>query len=94
MPRSSTKAKYILGIACFYHESSACLLKDGKVVAASAEERFSRKKHDNDFPKLAIDFCLVKAGIKVDDLEYVVFYEKPFWKFQRIILSNFLKSIF
>ena len=78
---------YILGISCFYHESAATLIKDGKVVAAAAEERFSRKKHDHDFPKLAIEFCLQNQQIKIDDVSYVVFYEKPFWKFQRIILS-------
>ena len=79
---------YILGISCFYHESAAALLKDGKVVAASAEERFSRKKHDSDFPTRAIDFCLKKAGISAVDLDYVVFYEKPFWKFARILLTT------
>ncbi len=79
---------YILGISCFYHESAACLLKDGKVVAASEEERFSRKKHDAGFPKLAIDFCLKRAGITISDLAYIVFYEKPYWKFQRILLST------
>lgn len=79
---------YILGISCFYHESAACLIKDGKVVAASAEERFSRRKHDSEFPELAIDFCLKCAGIKVRDLDFVVFYEKPFWKFQRILMST------
>lgn len=79
---------YILGISCFYHESAVCLIKDGLVVAASAEERFSRKKHDSEFPKLAIDFCLKKAGIKMKDLDYVVFYEKPFWKFSRILMST------
>src|SRR4030042_2145317 len=79
---------YILGISCFYHESAACLICDGKVMAASAEERFSRKKHDSEFPKLAVDFCLKKAGFKVSDLDFVVFYEKPFWKFQRILLST------
>src|SRR3989338_6753347 len=79
---------YILGISCFYHESAACLLKDGKVVAASAEERFSRKKHDSEFPKLAVGFCLKKAGITAADLDFVVFYEKPFWKFSRILLST------
>src|SRR3989344_6747381 len=78
---------YILGISCFYHESAATLVKDGEVVAAAAEERFSRKKHDQDFPKLAIEFCLKNQGITIDDVDYVVFYEKPFWKFQRIILS-------
>ena len=60
---------YILGISCFYHESAVCLLKDGKVVAASAEERFSRIKHDSGFPKLAIEFCLKRAGIKTKDLD-------------------------
>jgi len=79
---------YILGISCFYHESAACLIRDGKVVAASAEERFTRKKHDSDFPKMAVDFCLERAGITVNDLAYVVFYEKPFWKFQRILTTS------
>src|SRR3990167_5828880 len=79
---------YILGISCFYHESAACLIRDGLVVAASAEERFSRKKHDSEFPKMAASFCLKKAGISAGDLDYVVFYEKPFWKFQRILLST------
>jgi len=79
---------YILGISCFYHESAATLIKNGNVAAASAEERFTRKKHDNGFPKLAIEFCLGFAGIKIEDVDYVVFYEKPFWKFQRIILST------
>lgn len=80
---------YILGISCFYHESAVCLIKDGKIIAASAEERFSRKKHDSNFPKLATQFCLQKAGITVTDIEHVVFYEKPFWKFERILLSSF-----
>lgn len=80
---------YILGISCFYHESAACLLKDGKVVAASAEERFTRIKHDNTYPKNAIEFCLKETGIKVEDLDFVVFYEKPFLKFHRILMSSF-----
>ncbi|MBI3342150.1 carbamoyltransferase [Candidatus Curtissbacteria bacterium] len=79
---------YIIGVSCFYHESAACLIRDGKVVAASAEERFSRKKHDSGFPKLAIDFCLEVAGIKIEDVDYVVYYEKPFWKFDRILQST------
>ena len=78
---------YILGISCLYHESAACLIKNGKVVAGSAEERFSRKKHDSNFPKKAIEFCLKKANIREKDLDYVVFYEKPFWKFHRIFIS-------
>ncbi len=79
---------YILGISCFYHESAACLVKDGLVVAASAEERFSRKKHDSEFPKRAVHFCLKQAGISAKDLDYIVFYEKPFWKFARILIST------
>ncbi len=79
---------YILGISCFYHESAACLLKNGLVVAASAEERFSRKKHDSEFPKEAVKFCLQRAGIAATQVDFVVFYEKPFWKFTRILLST------
>ncbi len=78
---------YILGISCFYHESAACLIRDGIVVAASSEERFTRKKHDASFPKKAIEFCLKEEGITSSELDFVVFYEKPFWKFQRILLS-------
>ncbi len=79
---------YILGISCFYHEAAACLIRDGKVIAASAQERFSRKKHDSGFPKTAIEFCLKRAGTRAKDLDFIVFYEKPFWKFQRILLST------
>src|SRR6185295_5163927 len=79
---------YILGISCFYHDSAAALLKDGELVAAAMEERFSRKKHDNDFPKKAIEFCLKTAGIEGGDLDYVVFYEKPLIKFERILLTT------
>ncbi len=77
----------VLGISCYYHDAAAALIKDGDVVAAAEEERFSRKKHDSGFPTNAIDFCLQKAGIKADELDFVVFYEKPFLKFERIILS-------
>jgi carbamoyltransferase len=76
---------YILGISCYYHDSAACLLKDGQVVAAAQEERFSRLKHDSAFPVNAIKFCLDFAGLKGSELEYVVFNEKPFLKFERII---------
>lgn len=79
---------YILGISCYYHDSSAVLIKDGLIVAASDEERFSRIKHDSSFPKNSIDFCLKKAGISSKDLAYVVFYEKPFLKFERIFLTS------
>jgi carbamoyltransferase len=77
----------ILGISCFYHDAAAALLVDGQLVAASEEERFSRKKHDADFPKLAIQFCLEEAAITMQDVDYVVFYEKPFVKFERILTT-------
>lgn len=79
---------HILGISCYFHDAAAALLRDGKLVAAAEEERFSRKKHDFGFPRLAIEFCLRQGGIKTGDLDYVVFYEKPFVKFQRIIQSS------
>jgi carbamoyltransferase len=79
---------YILGISCFYHDSAVALLRDGELVAAAMEERFTRKKHDNSFPKHAIEFCLTQAGITGADLEYAVFYEKPLVKFERILLTT------
>jgi carbamoyltransferase len=79
---------YILGISCYYHDGAAVILKDGELIAAAEEERFSRKKHDASFPKLAIEFCLRKAGITSEELDYVVFYEKPFLKFERIFLNT------
>ena len=78
----------ILGISCYYHDSAAALLQDGLLVAAAEEERFTRKKHDFGFPDQAIDFCLQQAGIRAQDLDYVVFYEKPLLKFERILLST------
>ena len=75
----------ILGISCFYHDSAACLIKDGEIIAAAHEERFSRKKHDAKFPQQAIKYCLAEAKIKVNDLQAVVFYDKPFLKFERIL---------
>lgn len=80
---------YILGISCYYHDAAAALIKDGKLVAAAEEERFSRIKHDFDFPDHAIRFCLDYAGISGKDLDYVVFYEKPFHKFERILMTIF-----
>jgi carbamoyltransferase len=79
---------YILGISCYYHDAAAALLRDGVLVAAAEEERFSRKKHDYGFPSEAISFCLAQAGISSRDLDYVVFYEKPLLKFERILLTN------
>lgn len=78
---------YILGVSCYYHDAAAALLRDGVLVAAVEEERLSRKKHDSGFPEHAIDFCLRQAGISGGDLEYVVFYEKPFLKFERILMT-------
>ena len=79
---------YILGISCFYHDAAAALLKDGQLVAAAEEERFTRVKHDFDFPENAIAFCLGYAGISARDLDYIVFYEKPFHKFERILMTT------
>jgi carbamoyltransferase len=76
---------YILGISAFYHDSAAALLRDGEVIAAAQEERFTRKKHDHNFPSRAIEFCLNYAGIKSNDLEIVAFYDKPFLKFERLL---------
>ncbi|TSC89023.1 MAG: carbamoyltransferase [Parcubacteria group bacterium Gr01-1014_2] len=75
----------ILGLSFFYHDAAACLLIDGVPVAMAEEERFSRKKHDSGFPSLATDFVLKKANLKASDVDWVVFYEKPFIKFERII---------
>jgi len=78
----------ILGISCYYHDSSAVLVRDGKVVAAIAEERLSRKKHDNGFPELAIKFCLDWANIQAKDIDTVAFYEKPLVKFERVLAQH------
>ncbi len=76
---------YILGISAFYHDSAAALIKDGEIVAAAQEERFTRKKHDSDFPQQAIDYCLQEAGIGPERLDYVGFYDKPLAKFERLL---------
>ncbi|MHA7057589.1 carbamoyltransferase family protein [Aquimarina sp. M1] len=78
---------YILGISAFYHDSACCLLKNGQIIAAAQEERFTRKKHDPSFPNEAINFCLKEAGIEISSISLIVFYEKPFLKFDRIINS-------
>ncbi len=78
----------ILGISAFYHDAAACLLRDGEIVAAASEERFTRKKHDADFPIHAIRYCLEQGRIRADDLAYVGFYEKPFIKFKRILFTH------
>jgi carbamoyltransferase len=94
---------YILGISAFYHDSAACLVMDGEIIAAAQEERFTRKKHDQSFPLNAIQYCLDHAGITSAELDYVTFYEKPFLKFERIMktylafapkgIKSFLKAM-
>jgi len=94
---------YILGISAFYHDSAACIIKDGEIIAAAQEERFTRKKHDFRFPVNAANFCLDYAGIKSNELEIVAFYDKPFLKFERILetylayspigIKSFLKAM-
>ncbi|MFH1352744.1 MAG: carbamoyltransferase [bacterium] len=86
----------ILGVSCWYHDSAAALIKDGKIIACSEEERFSRTKHDHGFPDKAINFCLEQAGISSGELDFVVFYDKPLLKFERIlssIIQNVPKSL-
>lgn len=94
---------YILGISAYYHDSAAALIKDGEIIAAAQEERFTRIKHDHNFPSNAVKFCLKYAGITASDLEAVVFYDKPFLKFTRLLetylscpgrgLSSFMKAM-
>jgi len=93
----------ILGISCFYHDSAACLLKDANIIAAVSEERFTRKKHDFDFPENAIAYCLKQGDISEKNLDYIAFYDKPFLKFERILetylsyapigIRSFIKAI-
>lgn len=93
----------ILGISAFYHDSAACIIKDGEIVAAAQEERFTRKKHDASFPLHAVRWCLQEAGVSLNDLDAVVFYEKPFLKFERLLetyyafvprgLTSFLRAM-
>ncbi len=94
---------YILGISAFYHDSAACLVADGRIVAAAQEERFTRKKHDHRFPTQAVEYCLREAGITPDGLDHVAFYDKPWLKFERLLetyltfapagLPSFLKAM-
>lgn len=77
----------ILGISAFYHDSAACLIKDGSILAAAQEERFSRKKHDPGFPSQAAEYCLKEGGLSIDQLDHVVFYDKPFLTFERLLLT-------
>ncbi|MFQ5350805.1 MAG: carbamoyltransferase N-terminal domain-containing protein, partial [Thermoanaerobaculia bacterium] len=93
----------ILGISAFYHDSAACLIRDGEIVAAAQEERFSRKKHDHRFPGHAIEYCLHEGATTAGELDYVAFYDKPWLKFERLLetylafapagLPSFLKAM-
>lgn len=75
----------ILGFSAYYHDSAACLVIDGKIIAAAQEERFTRKKHDSGFPAQAVKYCLAEAGLKPENIDYIVFYDKPFLKFERLL---------
>ena len=77
--------KSILGISAFHHDSAACILKDGKIIAAAQEERFTRKKHDPNYPHNAIEFVLKYANLKLREVDQIVFFEKPFLKFERLL---------
>ena len=93
----------ILGISAFYHDSAACLLRNGNIIAAAQEERFTRKKHDAAFPFHAIEFCLKEGNLEAQNLDLVAFYDKPFLKFERIMetymsasplgIRSFLKAV-
>jgi len=75
----------VLGISAFYHDSAAAIIKDGKIIGAAQEERFTRKKHDACYPKNAINYVLKEAGLKLSEVDHIVFYEKPFLKFERLL---------
>ena len=81
----------ILGISAFYHDSAAALVVDGRIAAAAQEERFTRRKHDAAFPQLAVAYCLQSVGLRADELDYVVFYEKPLAKFDRLLETYFMR---
>src|SRR5262249_19716198 len=97
------RAMNILGLSAFYHDSAAALVRDGEIVAAAQEERFSRVRHDSRFPAKAVEYCLAAAGLTLEDVDYVVFYDKPFLKFERLLetylafaprgFRSFLKAI-
>jgi carbamoyltransferase len=76
---------HILGLSAFYHDSAAAVIVDGKIVAAAQEERFTRRKHDQRFPARSLAYCLAEAGLKLEDINYVAFYDKPFLKFERLL---------
>jgi carbamoyltransferase len=75
----------VLGISAFYHDSAAALIEDGQILSAAQEERFTRRKHDARFPRLAIEYCLGQSGLSLSEVDYVAFYDKPFLKFERLL---------
>jgi carbamoyltransferase len=75
----------ILGISAFYHDSAAALVRDGEIIAAAQEERFTRKKHDSRFPSNAVAYCLEQDNVSLSDVDFVAFYDKPFLKFERLL---------
>ena len=75
----------VLGISAFYHDSAAAIIVDGEIIAAAQEERFTRKKHDASYPKNAINYVLKESGLKLNEVDQIVFYEKPFLKFERLL---------
>src|ERR1017187_10134830 len=75
----------VLGISAFYHDSAAALVRDGEIVAAAQQERFTRKKHDSGFPRHAVEYCLRTEGVPLEEINYIVFYDKPFLKFERLL---------
>ena len=93
----------VLGISAFYHDSAVALIEDGLIIAAAQEERFTRKKHDAEFPVKSLAFCLEQSGLALSDIDLVVFYDKPFLKFERLLetyltfaprgISSFSKAI-
>ena len=81
----STTASFILGVSAYYHDSADALLRDGEIVAAAQEERFTRKKHDPQIPAHAVEYCLSEGRIALADVDYIVFYDKPLVKFERLL---------
>src|SRR5205823_4799565 len=103
LPFFSTMSVNIVGVPAYYHDSAACLLQDGQVVAAAQEERFTRKKNDNAFPSQSLQFVLRAGGISIAEVDYAVFYDKPLLKFERLLstyvgyaprgITSFLKAM-
>jgi carbamoyltransferase len=82
----------VLGLSAFYHDSAAALIEDGRIIAAAQEERFTRKKFDADYPRKAIEYCLGEARIALKEVDFVVFYDKPFIKFERLLETYLMFS--